>query len=98
MPPIVTIHKGIQSESKAPGPQNHQLTNIRFAPTIGPLGDEPTRAAKNDTRRRRRFSTTDNSTQNVPEGIAINLDVTIADPAKEQNGEGASRVQYVYAW
>lgn len=35
------------------------------------------------TRRRRRFSTTDNSTQNVPEGIAINLDVTIADPAKE---------------
>jgi len=32
----------------------------------------------------RRFSTTDNSTQNVPEGIAINLDVTIADPAKEE--------------
>lgn len=32
----------------------------------------------------RQFSTTDNSTKNVPEGIAINLDVTISDPTKEE--------------
>ena len=31
----------------------------------------------------RQFSTTDNSTKNVPEGIAINLDVTISDPTKD---------------
>ncbi|CAK9114839.1 unnamed protein product [Durusdinium trenchii] len=30
------------------------------------------------------FSTSDNSTANVPDGIAINLDVTIADPTKEE--------------
>lgn len=30
----------------------------------------------------RQFSTTDNDTKNVPEGVSIKLDVTIADPTK----------------
>ena len=48
------------------------------------------------TRRRRRFSTTDNSTQNVPEGIAINLDVTIADPAKEPRNKKKDRPVFFF--
>ena len=31
----------------------------------------------------RQLATTDNSTKNVPEGVPINLDVTIADPTKD---------------
>ena len=31
----------------------------------------------------RQFSTTDNSSKNVPDGISINLDVTISDPTKD---------------